>query len=163
MRMLLIAVAALLVLGGGAAGAYFYFMQSAEASAGSEVGENHDEHKKTKHAKDDHGDAHFEYVELDPLILPIVDNNGVSQTVSLVIALEVTDAKAKTEVEKYAPKLKDAYIEKMYGMLNRHAALKGGVIQISMIKKQLNKISTDVLGEDKVHGVLLQVVQQRPI
>ena len=49
-------------------------------------------------------------------------------------------------------------------MLNRHAALKGGVIQVGIIKKRLNKISDRVMGdEDVVQDVLLQVVQQRPI
>ncbi len=163
MRMIIIAVVVLLVLGGGGAGAYYYFFKSAEASAGSEVGDNHEEHKK---AEKDHGKkkgGHFEFVELDPLILPIVDNNGVSQTVSMVIALEVEDSAAAASVNSMAPKLKDAYIQDMYGMLSSHAAMSGGVIQVNKIKQRLNKISDDVLGEDVVSDVLLQVVQQRPI
>lgn len=161
MRLVIIGLLALLVVGGGGAGAYFYFTQSAEASAGDEIGNNHE---KNKSAKKDKGDAKaFEFVELDPLILPIVDNNGVSQTVSMVVALEVFDAKAAEEVTKLSPRLKDAFIQDMYGMLNEHAALKGGVIQVSAIKKRLNKLSEDVLGEGVVHDVLLQVVQQRPI
>ena len=103
------------------------------------------------------------FVELEPLILPIIDNNGVNQTVSLVIALEAHDAAAASEIELMQPKLKDAYIQDMYGMLNKHAALKGGVIQIGMLKKRLSEISLKVMGEDKVDDVLLQVVQQRPI
>ncbi|MCP4932654.1 MAG: flagellar basal body-associated FliL family protein, partial [bacterium] len=51
----------------------------------------------------------------------------------------------------------------MYGVLNRHAALKGGVIQVSVIKARLNKISQEIMGEDVVYDVLLQVVQQKPI
>lgn len=103
------------------------------------------------------------FVELDPLVLPIIDNNGVSQTVSLVIALEAHDAEAAAEIELMQPKLKDAYIQDMYGMLNKHAALKGGIIQIGMLKERLSEISLKVMGEDKVDDVLLQVVQQRPI
>ena len=160
MRMIFIGLAALILLGGGGAGAYFYFSQSAEASAGEEADKKH--HEKAKSDKG-HEKGHFEFVELDPLVLPIVDNNGVSQVVSMVVALEVADAEIAKEVEKMTPRLKDAFIQDMYGVLNRHAALKGGVIQVSAIKKRLNKISAEVLGEDKVHDVLLQVVQQRPI
>lgn len=160
----MIALVAVLVLGGGAAGAYFYFSQSAEASAGDEVGDNHEKSKKEEHAKDDgHGGGHFEFVELDPLILPIVDNNGVSQVVSVVVALEVMDAEAAKNVEAMSPRLKDAFIQDMYGVLNRHAALKGGVIQVSVLKKRLNLVSAKVMGEGVIHDVLLQVVQQRPI
>ena len=51
----------------------------------------------------------------------------------------------------------------MYGMLNKHAALQGGVIQVGMIKDRLTSISHRVMGEDMVNDVLLQVVQQRPL
>ena len=104
-----------------------------------------------------------EFVELSPLVLPIVDNDGVSQTVSVVVALEVADSGAAETVKAMQPKLTDAYIEDMYGVLSEHAALKGGVLQVSMIKKRLNKITNYVLGDDVVQGVLLQVVNQRPI
>lgn len=164
MRMMIIAVVALLVLGGGGAGAYYYFQQPAEASSGEEhtdAATGKDKSDK-KHAKAGEHET-TQFVELDPLILPILGNDGVNQTVSLVIALEVADEKAAAIVEHMSPKLKDAYIQDMYGMLNQHAALKGGVLQVSELKSRLNKISTDVLGEDVVHDVLLQVVQQRPI
>ena len=157
MRIFLIALGAIIALGGGGAGAYFYFGKSAEAS----LTENLDEHDK--HAKSKKEPLYYEYVELDPLILPIVDKNGVSQTVSLVIALEVDSASTKSKIESIEPRLKDAFIQDMYGVLNKHAALKGGVIQVDMLKKRLNKISQRVIGKDKVNDVLLQVVQQRPI
>jgi flagellar FliL protein len=133
-------------------------MKPAEAS----LSEDLDEHKDAK-KEDAHDNPHYEFVELDPLILPIVDQNGISQTVSLVIILEVPDAEAKHKVEAIAPRLKDAFIQDMYGALNRHAALKGGVLQVGTLKSRLNKVSDEVAGEDTVHDVLLQVVQQRPI
>ena len=161
MRMLVIALVAILVLGGGGAGAYFYFTQEAEASSGAD--EHEEELKKAEH-DDGHGGGSFEFVELGPLVLPIVDANGVSQTVSMVVALEVKNGSAVGKVQKYEPKLKDAFIQDMYGVLNRHAALKGGVIQVGVIKERLNKISDRVMGDDEiVQDVLLQVVQQRPI
>ena len=52
----------------------------------------------------------------------------------------------------------------MYGVLNEHAALKGGVLQVHYLKKRLNTVSAEVMGDDDViNDVLLQVVQQRPI
>ncbi|MAF97433.1 MAG: flagellar basal body-associated FliL family protein [Micavibrio sp.] len=169
MRMIMIALAAVVLLGGGGAGAYFYLINPAEAAVGEdgleESAEAHDEHASAKksHDKGGHDNAHFEYVELDPLILPIVDENGVSQVVSVVIALEVPSAAAKASVDQVIPRLKDAFIQDMYGSLNEHASLKGGVIQVQKIKKRLSEISMDIAGEENVYDVLLQVVQQRPI
>lgn len=159
MRKILLVAVALLVLGGGGAGAYFYFTKSAEAAT-TEDGEPKAE-KKAK--KDSHNKDHYEFVELDPLILPIIDSEGVTQTVSLVVALEVADANTAAKVKGMSPRLKDAYIQDMYGVLNAKAALKGGVIQVGMLKERLNKVSHKVLGDDVVQDVLLQVVQQRPI
>lgn len=162
MRMLLMAVIAVLLVAGGAAGAYFYFGQSAVASSGAD--EHEAEMRKAKKEKEAEKLKSFEFVELAPLILPIVDNNGVSQTVSMVVALEVKGAYEADKVRRFEPKLKDAFIQDMYGVLNRHAALKGGVIQVGTIKERLNKISDKVMGDDEiVRDVLLQVVQQRPI
>ena len=157
MRIILILAGVLIVLGGGGAGAYFYFTQSAEASAVGKLDAGDEK------AKSDKAKKNYEYVELDPLILPIIDNNGVSQTVSLVVALEVKDSNARSEAEAMEPKIKDAFIQDMYGVLNKHAALKGGVLQVGMLKKRLRHVSKEILGEDKVNDVLLQVVQQRPI
>ena len=67
------------------------------------------------------------------------------------------------EVERLSPRLKDAFIQDMYGALNRKGSMENGVLQVSPIKERLNKISVKVLGKEKVNDVLLQIVQQRPI
>ncbi len=103
------------------------------------------------------------FVEMKPLVLPIVDRNGVSQIISLVVSLEANDAASAAEILKYSPRLTDAFIQDMYGVLTRQAAMEGGVVQVGYIKNRLNRVSAKVLGEDKVKDVLLQVVQQRPV
>lgn len=110
------------------------------------------------------GSGGFEYVELSPLMLPIVDESGVSQIINLVIALEVADLAAADKVKQLKPKLTDAFIMDMYGVLNSQASMRGGVLQIGLIKERLNRVSDEVMGDhDSVNDVLLQVVQQRPI
>lgn len=158
MKKILIALFAIILLGGGGAGAYFYFQQPAQAALTEGEEAQKEPHKSDK---DSHSSKHAFY-ELDPLLLPIVDDSGVSQVVSLVIVIEVKDNKTLAEVEHLAPRLKDAFIQDMYGVLNQHAALRGGVVQVGMIKKRLQKIAHTVLDEGQVEDVLLQVVQQRP-
>ncbi|MBI1328026.1 MAG: hypothetical protein GC136_10350 [Alphaproteobacteria bacterium] len=104
-----------------------------------------------------------EFVQLSPLILPVVDKNGISQTVSLVISLEVGDKLAADKVTRYSPKLKDAYLQDLYGVLYRKTLMENGVIQIGALKQRLNSLSQKVMGDGVVSDVLLQVVQQRPI
>lgn len=104
-----------------------------------------------------------EFVKLAPLLLPIIDDDGVQQVVSMVVAIEVDGVFNADKVKAMRPKLTDAYIQEMYGALNKHAAFKGGIIQVVMIKDKLNKITHEVMGDDIDTEVLLQVVQQRPI
>ncbi len=164
MKKALMGIIALMVLGGGAGGAYYFFKQPAEAAITEEGDHAPKEAKADKKEGGGHGEKpQMAFVKMDPLILPIMDENGVSQIISLVVALEVKDEETAKEVQFMAPKIKDAYLQDMYGVLNRKAALEGGAVQVGMIKKRLNMITNKVLGEDKVSDVLLQVVQQRPI
>ncbi len=160
MKLVLIALGALVILGGGAAGAYFFFAKPAEASAGqaSEADKAHEQAKKDAATA-----IPPRFVELDPMILPIIDDTGVTQTVSLVVAIEVADDIEEAQVKLLAPRLKDAYIQDMYGMLNKTASTSGGVIEVTKLKARLNKVTTGVLGEGAFNDVLLQVVNQRRI
>ena len=161
MKILMIIGLALVLLGGGGAGAYFYFKQPAEAASGA-TGEHG---KVAKPKKGGHGDgAHAGvFVQLDPLILPIIDRSGVTQTVSLVVVIATTDDAIKQEITAMAPRLKDAFIQDMYGVLSQENTMKNGVIQVTALKDRLHKVSNRVLGEGKATEVLLQVVQQRPL
>lgn len=107
--------------------------------------------------------AGAEYVRMDPLLLPIIDDDGVQQVVSMVVAIEVGGVSDADKIKLIKPRLADAYIQNMYGILNKHAALKGGVIQVKMIKDKLNAVTNKIVGDDIDTEVLLQVVQQRPI
>ena len=79
------------------------------------------------------------------------------------MSLELKNATNIGHVARLYPRITDAYIMGMYTILNRHAALKGGVIQMDMLKKRLSRITEDIVGKDIINNVLLQVVTQRPI
>jgi hypothetical protein len=102
----------------------------------------------------------FEYVELKPLVLPIITEKGLTQQVSLLVSLEIPYGKTE-HIKAMAPKLADAYISDLYGALgNNEAMMRGGVVDVTAIKERLTADTTRVLGPDKVHEVLLQVMQQ---
>lgn len=165
MKPVILALVALIILGAGGAGAYFYFKQPAQAAIGAD-GEHQEAAKAKDHDKKkggDHGAGVSAFVQLDPLILPIIGKDGLSQVVSVVVVIETTDEATKAEIEHLSPRLKDAFIQDMYGVLSDETIMRGGVIQVTTLKDRLYKISNHVLGEGKATQVLLQVVQQRPI
>jgi len=164
MKKALLGLLAILLLAGGAAGVYFYLQRPAEAAIGDT--EEHKAAKEDGHASKDDGHgggSSSQYVELSPLVLPIINEDGLAQVLSIVVVIEVPNNKSAARVKEISPRLTDAYIQEMYGILNRHVALKGGIIQVSMLKERLNTISRRIIGDDMFNDVLLQVVQQRPI
>jgi hypothetical protein len=108
----------------------------------------------------------FEYVKLDPITLPVITSKGLTQQVSIVVELEVAWGK-KDDIAPFEPRLIDAYLQDLYGVLGSgHALMKGDVVDIEMIKKRLTDVTTKVVGpkhQDEVHAVLLQALQQRPL
>ncbi len=100
------------------------------------------------------------FVELAPLILPVINSHGVTQMVSLVVAVEVDSQEKADQVTKYSPRLTDAYLSDLYGSFSYNAT-EGGIIPIAYVKKRLNAMSTKILGEAVVSDVLVQVLQSR--
>jgi flagellar FliL protein len=139
-----------------------FFKQSAVASGGAvnEVAKA-EKAKKTSHAESEL--ANLQFVQLDPMVLPIIDGDGVQQVVTLVVVIEVESDSAVQQVKKLSPRLKDAFIQDMYGVLNRKTSMEGGVVRVDRLKSRLTKVSTKVLGKENVSQVLLQVVQQNPV
>lgn len=103
----------------------------------------------------------IQFVELNPLILPVISKRGVTQMVSLVVSVEVDSEEKAEQVRKFQPRLTDAFLSDLYGTFSRHAATNGGQIPIPYLKKRLNALSGKVLGDHVVNDVLLQVMQKR--
>jgi flagellar FliL protein len=153
---------AVLVFGSIAAGGLYFMNRPAIASLGDFFNEQTAEAETENDHNSKRSKSHA-FVELDPLVLPVMSRNGVSQIVSLVVVIEIGHSDQVNEVTHLSPRLKDAFIQDMYGVLSGESVIKDGVLQVATIKQRLVDISKKVLGEDIARDVLLQVVQQRPI
>jgi flagellar protein FliL len=161
MKKIIIIVVALLLLGGGGFAA-FTFLGGKTAEASVDPKKASEDAKKSESNKSKaETDAMVTFVKMDPLTLPVVDKTGVVQIVNISITLEVADPEKAKEVEKFAPRLKDAYIQDMYGALSSTTAMTQGVVDVEVVKKRLNAVTQKIMGDDSVRDVLLQAVQQR--
>lgn len=161
MKGVIIAVVAILILCGVGGGVYFYMAKNNPAEA-KEAKADSKEPAEGEKDKDGNYISKLSYVQMQPIILPIIDSAGLSQVVSLVIAIEVDDPAKADKIKGILPKLTDAYLSDMYGSLSKKAAMEGGVVRISILKERLIKVTTKVLGAGVANDVLLQVLQQRP-
>lgn len=103
------------------------------------------------------------FAEMDPIILPIVDGGRVVQSVTILVTLDVPEPADAARARALKPKLTDAFLSKLYAMLNDPAAQKAGTIPTQEIKAELLVSAQKIMGTEHVRGILLQVVQQRPI
>ncbi len=163
MKKIILMVVALLLLSGGGFAAYTFFGgKTAEASLTD--GEKKSQQTQADEAKKKaEENAKASFVKIDPLTLPVIDKTGIVQIINISITLEIEDPEKAKEIEKFTPRLKDAYIQEMYGTLSNKVAMdKNGIVDVGVIKDRLHKITIKVLGEDGgVKDVLLQAVQQR--
>jgi len=106
----------------------------------------------------------FEYLQLDPITLPVITTKGLTQQMSMVVKLEIEWGK-KNDIAPFEPRLIDAYLQDLYGALGAgHGLMKDNYIDVEQIKQRLTVVTDKVLGPDhKVHAVLLQALQQRPM
>ena len=106
----------------------------------------------------------YEFVQIDPVILPIIGHNGATQSVSIVITLEFYNAKDAEKAGEIKPRLSDAFLTRLYGNVS-HIAMKAGmpVVNIMQVKHDLHEASAKVLGEEVKHDVLVEVLQQQKI
>src|SRR5262245_10987007 len=64
------------------------------------------------------GQDEARYITMTPMILPIMNDGGIEEVVSVVVALEVKDQDLMDKVNRQVPKLKDAYMRALYGKLD---------------------------------------------
>ncbi len=116
------------------------------------------------HGGGDKEEPGIKYMELDPLLLPVIDDTGITQQVSLIVKLEVADAEKAGKIEKMMPKIVDAFVADLYGTFsNKNSMLSNGVLRLDRIKSRLKTTADKVAGDDMISDVLLQVVQQHRV
>lgn len=154
MRHLIIAFVAMLVLGGIGYGAYTFLLGGGNPAHAAEGAEDKDNSVGLLGPK-------YQFVELQPLILPVVNQEGLSQMVTMVVALEVKDNKTAEKVRGMMPQLTDAMLSDLYGSLNYRVIGDNGVIRTEPLRKEIDRVARRMIGDENVSDVLLQVVLQR--
>jgi len=101
------------------------------------------------------------YLNLPPLIMPIINDDGAQQIVSILISLQVKDADSAKALKDKDPILKDALVTAMYDGLANGIMRSDNSLDISVIKNQIKKTVNKIFEGDHVKEVLIQAVSQR--
>ena len=101
------------------------------------------------------------YVDLAPLVLPVIQGDKVQQVLQFTITMEVADEKAAQHISDIKPRLTDAYIQDLYGALEKRQLMDGKMLDVGRLRDELTRISVGVLGENGFRAILIQRVSQR--
>lgn len=103
------------------------------------------------------------YVRFNPVQLPLIGDSGIDQVIDIIVALEVADKEAGDRVIAMAPRINDAILQDLYGVLHTRRIMRGGIVDVTAIKQRIVSVAQGVMGEGVVVDALVQGVMQHPL
>lgn len=136
-----------------------------KALASESESSEHGEKGKGKKGEEDISGGRFEgdpiYVHIKPMVVPVINEDGVEQFVSLMLDVHVVDSSSADKLHKDMPRVMDALMRHLYGGLGEGALKDGKMINISRVKKKAIDAISEILGREKVVDVLVVAASQR--
>jgi hypothetical protein len=141
-RLLLLVLVVLLIAGGGGAAWWFFLREPEEAPVAEPT-----------------PPALPEFVELTPLVLPLIQKGQVTHHITLKVVLEV-DAGEKERVLLAIRQLTDAYLSELHGLFALRFVRRQDNA-LPLLRKRLLAVSEKLLGPGVVGDVLLSELNRR--
>ncbi|MDE1900375.1 MAG: hypothetical protein KGI37_01880 [Alphaproteobacteria bacterium] len=101
------------------------------------------------------------YVHIDPMVLPVIDANGVEQIVTLLFQVQVKDFDAADQMQSHMPQIMDALMQNLYGQLGSGVLRNGKLVNVVKVKQRAIAAVSGVIGAKNVSDVLVQGISQR--
>jgi len=101
------------------------------------------------------------YLKLDPMIMPVLGKNNVQEVVSMIVALQISEEKNVAQVAHLIPKIKDAYMNALYGNLNKATYRNGQFLDVTKLKNKLVLVTQGFADKKVIQDVLIQGISQR--
>lgn len=103
------------------------------------------------------------FIELDPLIVPIMTNSKRFEVIAINLVLEAENSEHSSKITESVPRLRDGFIRSLYGRLHEDSLIdNAGVLNTQRLKDRLMAVANHVLEHGEVQDILLQgVTHQR--
>lgn len=100
-----------------------------------------------------------EFVELDPLVLPLIQEGQVTHHITLSVVVEVASG-GKEQVLLAKRQLTDAFFSELYGLLARRFVRRQADV-LPLLRRRLLVVSERLFGPGVVTGVLISEPNRR--
>jgi hypothetical protein len=103
-----------------------------------------------------------DFVDLDPIVLPVIERNRVTRQIGLMLTLELFDGQPAQAIdEEKRLRLMDAFVRELHLIYSARSTAER-VVDEDIIKRRLLRIADGVLGTGVVHAILVRrLIEQR--
>jgi hypothetical protein len=103
-----------------------------------------------------------DFVDLEPIVLPVIEQNRVTRQIGLMLTLELVDGQPAQAIdEEKRLRLMDAFVRELHLIYSARSTAER-VVDEDIIKRRLLRIADGVLGKGVVHAILVRrLVEQR--
>jgi hypothetical protein len=101
------------------------------------------------------------YVHIAPMILPIINDDGVEQLVTLILSVHVKDLDSANALHTNMPRAVDSLLRHLYGGLDEGSLRNGKLVNVNKVKKNAILAIGEIIGDENVVDVLVEGVAQR--
>jgi len=101
------------------------------------------------------------FITMDALVIPVFKGERVAATIQIQVKLETAGVDNESKIAHLMPRLNDAFLRDLYGFLPRHLR-KENRIDLSIIKRRLQRLGDKVAGPGVIKAVLIQSVIETP-
>lgn len=98
-------------------------------------------------------------VNLDPLLVPVIENNRVTYHLTLAISLEVAGPEGDQKLQEAMPRVIDAFNTELHGLLSLRFVREGGV-ELPLVKQRLMVAGERELGPGVITDVVINAVDR---
>lgn len=101
-------------------------------------------------------------VKLEPIVLPTIRKGKPDRQVTIVILLELSPGQSRGSVVDRMPRLRDAYITELMGLLD-YDWPGGAILDVEFARKRLMMQSGRILGDKMVDQLLFDAIRERRV
>jgi hypothetical protein len=103
-----------------------------------------------------------DFVDLEPIVLPVIERNRVTRQIGVMLTLELVDGQPAQAIdEEKRLRLMDAFVRELHLIYSARSTAER-VVDENVLKQRLLRTADGVLGKGVVHAILVRrLVEQR--
>jgi hypothetical protein len=103
-----------------------------------------------------------DFVDLDPIVLPVIDGNRVTRQIGIMLTLELADGLSEKSIdEEKRLRLIDAFVRELHLIYSARSTAER-IVDETVIKQRLLRTAEGVVGKGVVHAILVRRLVEQP-